>query len=205
MRIIEIVKWNIKKINWQKRNSHNKTHIKNDFNIDIVSVGKNTYGTLYVLADREDARLRIGSYCSIGPEVTFLLSREHNYRNMSTYPFKVFCMGEKAEARSKGDIAIDDDVWLGYRATILSGVHIAQGAVVAAGAVVTKDVPPYAIVGGVPAKVIKYRFSEDIINKLLEFDFSKLDETAIAENISELYKEIESVEQLELLLNNLRR
>lgn len=84
---------------------------------------------------------------------------------VSTYPFKrkLFHGGE--EAVSKGDIIVGDDVWVGYGATILSGVHIGQGAVIAAGAVVNKDVPPYAIVGGIPAKVIKYRFSESVCKK----------------------------------------
>jgi len=94
---------------------------------------------------------------------------------------------EKCEARSKGIIKIDDDVWIGYGATIMSGVHIEQGAVVAAGAVVTKDVPPYAVVGGVPAQIIKYRFENKIIEKLLQIDFSKIDEKIVRQNINKLY------------------
>jgi serine acetyltransferase len=99
-------------------------------------------------------------------------------------------MGEECEATSKGDIIIKDDVWIGANAIILSGVTIGQGALIGAGAVVTKDVPPYAIVGGNPAKVIKYRFSEKVIKKLLEFDFSKLDQNKIKTNIEALYKNI---------------
>ena len=104
-------------------------------------------------------------------------------------------MGEKAEANSKGDIIIDDDVWIGYRAIVLSGVHVGQGAVIAAGAVVTKDVPPYAIVGGNPAKVINYRFDEDMIDKLLEFDYTGIDEKLISQHIDELYQKMEGIEQ----------
>lgn len=72
----------------------------------------------------------------------------------------------KHEATSKGDIVVKDDVWIGYGSIILSGVHIGQGAVIAAGSVVSHDVPPYAIVGGVPARLIKYRFSEEMTKKL---------------------------------------
>ena len=100
----------------------------------------------------------IGNYISIAQNVHFLLDVEHFANHISTYPFKVKLLhSQKSESFSKGDIIIDDDVWIGYGATILSGVRIGQGAVVATGAVVTSDVPPYAIVGGVPAKVIKYR------------------------------------------------
>lgn len=79
---------------------------------------------------------------------------------------------------------IKDDVWIGAQATIMSGVTIGQGAVIGAKALVTKDVPPYAIVGGVPAKVIKYRFEKEIIDELLKIDFSKLDYKVIKEHIT---------------------
>ena len=101
------------------------------------------------------------------------------------------------EAISKGDIIIDDDVWIGYGATILSGVHISQGAVVAACAVVTKDVPPYAIVGGVPAKVIKYRFEPEMIEELMKVDYSKLTKEQIEQHIDELYAGLKDKKQLD--------
>ena len=74
---------------------------------------------------------------------------------------------------TNGDIVVGDDVWVGQRAIIMSGVNIGQGAVIGAGAIVTKNVPPYAIVGGIPAKVIRYRFSEELIQELLKIDYSK--------------------------------
>jgi len=110
--------------------------------------------------------------------------------------------GEMRTAISQGDITVDDDLWIGFRSTIMSGVHIGQGAVVAAGAVVTKDVPPYAIVGGVPAKIIKYRFSPEVIEQLLKLDYSKLSDNMIRERIDDLYTSLEgkSPEEVEKLL-----
>jgi len=98
------------------------------------------------------------------------------------------------EAFSKGDITVDDDVWIGYGVTILSGVHIGQGAVVAAGAVVTHDVPPYAIVGGVPAKMIKYRFTPPVIDYMLTLDYGALTEELIKVHVNDLYTEIDGME-----------
>lgn len=108
----------------------------------------------------------------------------------------------KLEAVSKGDITIEDDVWIGYGATILSGVKIGQGAVIAAGAVVTRDVPPYAIAGGVPAKVIKWRFPQAIIDKLVKIDFSKLDEKMVRKHIDELYEKVDENTDLSWLPKN---
>ena len=135
--------------------------------------------------------MRIGSYCSIAQEVTFILNADHRTDTISTFPFKVKVLGESLEGTSKGDIIVADDVWIGYRATILSGVHIGQGAVIAAGAVVTKDVPSYAIVGGVPARVIKYRFGEEVLTRLGKLDYSKLSEIWIKEHIDELYETVD--------------
>ena len=119
------------------------------------------------------------------------------FRSISSYPYRVWITNEKQEGVSKGNIIVDDDVWIGFRSTILSGVHIGQGAIVAAGSVVTKDVPPYAIVGGVPAKVIKYRFSPEMIEELLKVDYSKLTKEMIEEHIEDLYAELKDPSQLD--------
>lgn len=84
------------------------------------------------------------------------MSGEHNYSCFSTYPFHRYVIDGSFESISKGPIILEDDVWIGENCIILSGVKIGQGAVIAAGAIVTNDIPPYAIAGGVPAKVIKY-------------------------------------------------
>lgn len=184
------VKSNKLKRNWRKKNSSNDTHAMNQFNFDNVSVGRYSYGELNVVDFCDSHKLVIGNYVSIAQNVTFLLNGEHYIDHISSFPFKVKVMGEQAEAFSKGDIIVNDDVWIGYGATIMSGVHIGQGAVIAAGAVVAKDVPPYAVVGGVPAKVIKYRFSPEIIDKLMNIDYSKLDKATIEKNIDKLYEPI---------------
>jgi len=121
-------------------------------------------------------------------DVLFLLGGNHNIETFSTYPFKVMILGEKKEAWSKGPIIVEDDVWIGTRAMILSGVRIGQGAIIAAGAVVTKDVPPYSIVGGNPAKIIKYRFYKNLIDLIKTKDIKLiLKEENIIKNIEDLY------------------
>ncbi len=182
---------------WRRCNRHNGTFPMNVFPIDLVSVGNASYGELNVVTFDEKTHLKIGNYVSISQEVRFMLDVEHYTDRISTFPFRVKILNEcKYEAFSKGDIVVDDDAWVGYGSIIMSGVHIGQGAVVAAGSVVTKDVPPYAIVGGVPAKVIKYRFDNEIIKELLKLDFGKLDKSIISKHISDLCKRMENREQM---------
>ena len=126
--------------------------------------------------------LRIGSFCSIANGVKFILSAEHPMDHLLTYPVQELITRDGIDAQSKGDIQVDDDVWIGCGAMVLSGVYIHQGAVVAAGAIVTKDVPPYAIVAGVPAKVMGYRFEQELRDKLLSIDFSKIDGAFVKEH-----------------------
>ena len=113
----------------------------------------------------------------------FLLGGGHDYECLTTYPFN------ESAALSKGQIIVEDDVWIGDNVWVLSGVTINKGAVVGTGSIVTHDVPPYAIVAGNPAKIIKYRFSRDIIEKLLSFqlDIERLTEeqlNALGEHIT---------------------
>ena len=160
---------------WRRQNGHNLTTAKTCFNARWVTVGNGTYGELDVRHfGNPDERVVIGNYCSIGPECVFMTGGEHRYDGLSTYPFRVKLGLCENESITRGPIVLEDDVWVGFRATIMSGVTIGKGAVVAAGAVVTKDVPPYAIVGGVPAKVIKYRFPEAVIQEVEKMDFGAL-------------------------------
>ncbi len=189
-------KWNILlfKKTWRQINTHNHTSAGDlVFNANLVEVGNYTYGRLNVLTYDDSSKLRIGNCCSIGPQVCFIVSADHYSNKVSTFPYRVMVLNEPLEGVSKGNIIVDDDVWIGYGSTILSGIHIGQGAIVASGAVVSHDVPPYSIVGGVPAKVIKYRFNSSVIDYLLTLDYGKLDEQQIREHVDDLYTGIENM------------
>jgi len=119
-------------------------------------------------------KLIIGKFCAIARDVQFIMNgANHPLRGHSTYPFYIFGEGwEKAAPgpdviEFKGDTIVGNDVWIGYNATIMPGISIGHGAIIASKAVVTRDVPPYSIVGGNPAKVIRLRFPEDTIEKLI--------------------------------------
>lgn len=203
MPIVRYIKMQLFKIKWRINNKNNYTYATSVFDIENVKVGKYTYGGISVSNDVKDAKLVIGNFCSIAENVHFMLGSEHSLNHISTYPFQVYFMGADREAISKGDIIVKDDVWIGRNALIMSGVNIGQGAVIAAGAVVTKDVPPYAIVGGVPARVIRYRFEEEIINELVSVDFGKLNVEIIRRNIDKLTCEV-TKGNLSDLINEIR-
>ncbi|MHB8654744.1 MAG: CatB-related O-acetyltransferase [Terriglobia bacterium] len=134
-------------------------------------VGDWTYGTPQVLDFGDGGTLKIGRFCSISADVTILLGGEHRPDWVTTYPFNVVCKEARSfqgHPRSKGPVVIGDDVLISHGATILSGVTIGSGAVVAAQSVVAKNVPPYAIVAGNPARLLRYRFSEAQIAALLQ-------------------------------------
>lgn len=160
----------------------------NDFVHDPREFEKNN--VLYHYPVNHD-RLRIGKFCSIACGAKFLFnSANHTLESLSTYPFPIFFeewdlrTADIAEAwDNKGDIVVGNDVWIGYEAVILAGVTIGDGAIIGARAVVTKDVPPYTIVGGVPAKPIRKRFSEETIAALLALRWWDWDKERIAENI----------------------
>lgn len=170
---------------FRARNAHNEmallpSHGHIDF--ERITVGRRSYGGLIVsMFGAPEERLEIGHFVSIADEVKFLLGGGHATDGFSTFPFQAKYFGVR-ESICKGPIVIGDDAWIGYDCTILSGVRIGQGAVVAAGSVVTKDVPPYAVVGGTPARVIKYRFTPDVVEKMLTLDYARLADEAILRN-----------------------
>lgn len=115
--------------------------------------------------------VNIGRFCGIGERVNFVIGRNHLYTNISQNLInKKFCKGISF-AMFKGDINIGNDVWIGMDVHIMEGVTVGDGAILGTGSVVTKDVPPYAIVGGNPAKVLKYRFNKKQIKKLLKIQW----------------------------------
>ena len=161
----------------------------NDFVKDPVDFQKNN--VLYHYPINHD-RLIIGKFCSIACGARFLFnSANHSMTSLATYPFPIFFeewgldVNHITEAwDNKGDIAIGSDVWIGYEAVIFAGVTIGDGAIIGTRAVVTKDVPPYTIVGGVPAKPIRKRFSDETISALLTERWWDWPEEKIARNLA---------------------
>ena len=153
------------------------------------SIGDYTYGSPGVRNYDGKTKLTIGKYCSFAAHVAVLLGGEHRLDMATTYPFPEIpepwpeARDIKGMTGSKGDVVIGNDVWVGFGATILSGVTIGDGAVIGAGAVVCGDVKPYAIVGGNPAKVIRMRFDEETVDRLLELRWWDWPEEKVRANL----------------------
>ena len=136
-------------------------------------------------------KLIIGKYCSIACGAKFMFtSGNHRKSSLSTYPFPLFFEEWELDRcnvtdawDNEGDIIIGNDVWIGFEAVIMQGVHIGDGAIIAARAVVTRDVPPYTIVGGVPAREIKKRFPAEVIRKLVEIQWWNWDDNTVKKNL----------------------
>lgn len=179
--------------NWRNHNTHNDTSIEYMIGYpcsdNVVKVGRYTYGKINLYSwGTQDEKLEIGDFCSIAKGVSFILGGMHNLDTLTTFPIKKKIMEQiQEETFSKGPIIVEDDVWIGTNATILSGVVIGRGTVVAAGSVVTRSTEPYSIVGGVPARLIRYRFDEDIISKMDVLNFKKLDAQIMKENVNTFY------------------
>lgn len=166
---------------YPRKGDNTIVYLKNVVKNPAIEVGDYTFYSDYVNDPRDfeknnvlyhypvnGDKLKIGKFCSVACGVKFLFnSANHSLKSLSTYPFPIFYdewthgLDVKDAWDNKGDIVIGNDVWIGYEAVILAGVTIGDGAIIGARALVTKDVPPYTIVGGVPAKLIRKRFSDE--------------------------------------------
>ena len=166
-------------------------------NIHLWHSDRGTYfdRNINIISWSDEYRILVGKYCSVGRDCNFFLHANHRIDWITTSsqllgpvtPEIAEMHMKMGHPTCKGDIVVENDVWIGAKSTIMSGVKISNGAVVAANSVVTKDVPPYSIVAGNPAKIVKYRFSEDQIEKLLKLSWWNWDEQKIKENSSLLW------------------
>ncbi|WP_437891711.1 CatB-related O-acetyltransferase [Phytobacter sp. V91] len=164
---------------WDERirpRSLTRKYLSDKISVFGWSIGDHTYGRPTVLEPKM-ASLTIGKFCSIAGEVVIILGN-HRINTASTYPFKTLSKhwpGAKTldvrDHFTNGDVIIGNDVWIGHGSTIMSGISIGDGAVIAANSLVNKNVPPYAIVGGTPARIIRYRHDKDIIDSLLSIQW----------------------------------
>jgi len=155
-------------------------------------IGDYTYGFPRVVSWNEGAGLKIGRFCSIAENVSIFLGGEHRTDWVTTYPFSVLddCFSHiTGHPSTKGDVEIGNDVWIGWSATLMSGIRVGDGAVIGAFAVVARDVKPYEIVAGNPARHIRPRFSEDIVEKLLAIRWWDWDIEKIRENVPHLLQD----------------
>lgn len=172
--------------NWKNPHNQTRLHLARLRERYGYEIGEFSYGRPKVRFPEAGTKLTIGRYCSIADKVEILLGGNHRTDWGTTYPFSALpdlwpsAPTTEDYHTSRGDVTIGHDVWLGSGAIILSGITIGHGAVVAAHAVVTKDVPPYAIVGGNPAKVIRKRFDDATIEALLEAQWWDLPHEKIA-------------------------
>lgn len=161
-------------------------------NLHLWNANTGTYydRNINIITWSDEYKITLGKYNSIGRECNFFLHANHRPDWITTSSTLLGlvdstiaqCLLEKGHPSCKGDIIIENDVWIGAKSTILSGIKIANGAVVAATSTVTKDVPPYAIVAGNPAKIIRYRFTEEQIKNLLSIAWWDWDEQKIKDN-----------------------
>ncbi len=162
-------------------------------NKGILSIGRHSYGRLILDEYNERSKFIVGDYCSFAKNIR-VISENHRIDTITTYPFDSFNFfytdnpieNKNHFTKNNGVIRIGNDVWIGTDVIILPGVTIGDGAVIGAGSIVTKDVPDYAVVGGNPAKVIKYRFTQDQIAKLKEIAWWNWEEEKVVKNLDKI-------------------
>lgn len=161
----------------------------NDFNNDPKDFEKKNVLYHYPFVNKD--KLIIGKFCSIACGAKFIFnSANHTLKSLSSYPFPIFyeewdsTMNVCEAWDNKGDIIIGNDVWIGFEAVIMSGVHIGDGAIIGTRALVTKNVPPYAIVGGIPARIIRTRFEDSVIEDLLKIQWWNWSTEKVSEKLT---------------------
>lgn len=193
---------------YPRSQAHSTVYLKNVITDPTIEVGEyTTYddfendprdfqknNVLYHYPECNPERLVIGKFCSLGCGTKFIFNAaNHNLDSLSTYPFDVFFeeweLSPDVKAisnawKNKGDIIVGNDVWIGYDAIIRSGVTIGNGAIIGTRALVTKDVEPYTIVGGIPAKLIRKRFDDETIAELERIQWWNWDTEKIKKNLS---------------------
>jgi acetyltransferase-like isoleucine patch superfamily enzyme len=154
----------------------------------VDSWGEKTYGQPEIVCYDGKSVLSVGRYTSIASNVSILLGANHKRGLITTYPRSLINKNvSQEETNERGDVVVGNDVWIGYGATIIGPATIGDGAIIGASALVIGDVPPYAVVGGVPAKVLKYRFQEGEIQKLLSVKWWEKNEKEIKDLENFLY------------------
>ena len=191
------------------RKDHNEFGYSYVLNNCVITVGSYTYGAnnIEIYDYNTAASLTIGKFCSISENVRVILAGEHRHRWVTTYPFGPGWSENDSINKwrefsiSKGPVVVGNDVLISNGVTILSGVTIGDGAIIGANSLITKDVGPYEIVGGNPAKLIRKRFSQEMINLLLELQWWNFEPHIIQNILNDLCKE-PSIEALQRLIRD---
>ncbi|AKK74754.1 hypothetical protein OK18_02625 [Chryseobacterium gallinarum] len=203
MKIISDLRATKRQIEWRFNNKHNSTTLSHKVkNSDIIKVGNESYGEIITESyENSHEGLQIGNYVSIASNVIFVLGGNHQLSTFTSYPLKSMFIKNSPEddAQSKGTIIVEDEVWIGSNVIILSGVTLGKGSIIAAGSVVTKSVEPFSIVGGNPAKIIKFRLSENLIEKRKKIDLLKISKKDIIANIDLFYSELTETNLQEII------
>ncbi len=194
---IEFSNWVLLKITsvrWRLSNAHNYTALGNIIDFSKIKVGKYTYGKLNIQSfENPNEKLIIGNYVSIASDVLFILGGNHQVDTFTAFPLKTFFdkLSPLQDATTKGEIMVEDEVWIGANVIVMSGVTIGKGAIIAAGSVVTKNVEPFSIVGGNPAKFIKWRIPEELIASRMDIDLTEMSTDFFKQNMDLFYKKLD--------------